>query len=185
MAATPREVNLSGSEMDQHRRRQLRDLVRLNQRHVSPKAKVAIGAGTSGLILLATAYVWLLVFDGMFPIVWGAILYTLIFVCGLATPTAVRLLRQGIVELQGPGTARSQLPPPSESAAVLAEPGKNEKYAERQLLEAIERHGEITPVKAALETTLTVAEADRLLSDLAKKGHVEVRVEGGTLVYSL
>ena len=38
---------------------------------------------------------------------------------------------------------------------------------------------------AALETTLTVEEADRMLSDLAAKGHLEVRVERGRLLYSL
>ena len=63
--------------------------------------------------------------------------------------------------------------------------GSSEKRAERQLLEAIDRHGEITPARAALETTLTVAEADRMLSELAKGGHLEVRVEGGKLLYGL
>jgi hypothetical protein len=40
-------------------------------------------------------------------------------------------------------------------------------------------------VRAALETTLTVAEADRMLSELAQGGHLEVRVEGGKLLYGL
>jgi hypothetical protein len=35
------------------------------------------------------------------------------------------------------------------------------------------------------ETPLTVAEADRMLSELAKGGHLEVRVEGGKLLYGL
>jgi len=61
----------------------------------------------------------------------------------------------------------------------------DEKSAERQLLEAIDRHGEITPIRAALETSLTVAEADRMLSLLAKGGYLEVQVEGGKLLYSL
>ena len=70
-------------------------------------------------------------------------------------------------------------------SAPAAVAGADEAYAERQLLEAIDRHGEITPARAALETSLTVAEADRMLSDLAKGGYLEVRVEGGKLLYGL
>lgn len=65
------------------------------------------------------------------------------------------------------------------------ENGSVEKSAERQLLEVIEANGEITPARAALQTSLTVEEAERLLSDLAKRGHLDVRVEGSKLVYSL
>ena len=36
-----------------------------------------------------------------------------------------------------------------------------------------------------METSLSVEEADRMLSDLAGKGHLEVRVERGRLLYSL
>ncbi|MDQ4128865.1 MAG: hypothetical protein M3151_13115 [Actinomycetota bacterium] len=60
-----------------------------------------------------------------------------------------------------------------------------EKSAQRQLLEAIERNGEITPARAAIQTSLTVDEAEQLLSDLAQRGHLEVRAEGSKLVYSL
>ncbi len=38
---------------------------------------------------------------------------------------------------------------------------------------------------AALETSLTLEEADRMLSALAAKGHLEVTVEHGRLLYSL
>ncbi len=74
---------------------------------------------------------------------------------------------------------------PASYANASAVTGPGEKDAERRLLEAIDRHGEITPVRAALETPLTVAEADRMLSELAKGGHLEVRVEGGKLLYGL
>ena len=70
------------------------------------------------------------------------------------------------------------------SAAVPAARGQHEKDAERQLLEAIERRGEITPVRAALETPLTVAEADRMLGELTEKGHLQVHARDGKLVYS-
>lgn len=57
---------------------------------------------------------------------------------------------------------------------------------EKELLRAIERRGgEITPIRAALETRLTVEEADRMLSDLATKGHLQVRATDGRLVYIL
>ena len=56
---------------------------------------------------------------------------------------------------------------------------------EKELLEALARHGELTPARAALETTLSVAEADRMLSGLAKDGHIEVRAREGRLGYAL
>jgi hypothetical protein len=55
---------------------------------------------------------------------------------------------------------------------------------EKELLEAIRRHGEITVAKAALETSLSVEEADRMLSALAAQGHLEVRVDGARITYS-
>ena len=60
-----------------------------------------------------------------------------------------------------------------------------EESKERELLEALARHGEISPALAALETSLTVAEANRMLSDLANSGHVEVRARAGRLGYAL
>jgi hypothetical protein len=56
---------------------------------------------------------------------------------------------------------------------------------ERELLEALRREGELTPARAAMETSLTVAEADGMLKELAEGGHLEVRVRGGGLFYAL
>ncbi len=56
---------------------------------------------------------------------------------------------------------------------------------ERELLGALARRGELSPALAALETSLAVAEADRMLSELAKSGHLEVRAREGRLVYAL
>jgi hypothetical protein len=56
---------------------------------------------------------------------------------------------------------------------------------EKELLEALARRGEITAARAALETSLSVSEADRMLSELAKEGHVEVRAREGRLGYAL
>ena len=60
-----------------------------------------------------------------------------------------------------------------------------EESKERELLEALARRGELSPALAALETSLTVAEANRMLSDLANSGHVEVRAHEGRLGYAL
>jgi hypothetical protein len=43
----------------------------------------------------------------------------------------------------------------------------------------------ITPAEVAMETSLTVREADRMLSELAGGGHLYVQSTGGTLRYSL
>ncbi len=61
----------------------------------------------------------------------------------------------------------------------------DEGSRERELLEALARHAELTPARAALETSLTVAEADKMLSGLAKEGHIEVRARDGRLGYAL
>jgi hypothetical protein len=75
------------------------------------------------------------------------------------------------------------LPPSHRHRSIRS--SRQEKSTERQLLEVLERNGEITPARAALQTSLTVEEAEQLLSDLAQKDHLEVRVEGSKLVYAL
>ena len=60
-----------------------------------------------------------------------------------------------------------------------------EESKERELLGALARRGELSPALAALETSLTVAEADRMLSDLAESGHLEVRAHDGRIGYAL
>lgn len=57
---------------------------------------------------------------------------------------------------------------------------------ERELLSAIrDNDGSITPAEAAMETSLTVREADRMLSELAGGGHLAVESRGGSLFYAL
>jgi predicted transcriptional regulator of viral defense system len=76
-----------------------------------------------------------------------------------------------------PGRARRAHPgTPSLEAA---------RERERELLLAIRRHGQLTVTGVALETSLSVDQAERVLSELAGKGHLEVRVEHGRLFYSL
>ena len=57
---------------------------------------------------------------------------------------------------------------------------------ERELLSAIrDNGGSITPAEAAMETSLTVREADGMLSELASGGHLAVQSRDGALFYAL
>lgn len=57
---------------------------------------------------------------------------------------------------------------------------------ERELLSAMrDNTGTITPAEAAMETSLTISEADKMLSELAGGGHLHVESSEGTLVYRL
>jgi hypothetical protein len=61
-----------------------------------------------------------------------------------------------------------------------------ESGGERALLSALrENGGSITPAEAAMETSLTVKEADRMLSQLASEGHLLVESREGSLFYAL
>ncbi|HEX6709120.1 MAG TPA: hypothetical protein VF068_02215 [Rubrobacter sp.] len=74
----------------------------------------------------------------------------------------------------------------SSGVAGLGEgrPGRRSEE-ERELLEAIRESGEISAASAAARTSLTVAEADRRLRELAENGHIEVRARGGAILYAL
>ena len=61
----------------------------------------------------------------------------------------------------------------------------SEEEREKELLEAIRESGEISAAGAAARTSLTVAEADRRLRELAENGHIEVRARGGAILYAL
>ena len=61
----------------------------------------------------------------------------------------------------------------------------SEEEQERELLEAIRESGEISAAAAAARTSLTVAEADRRLKELAENGHLEVRARDGAIFYAL
>ena len=74
---------------------------------------------------------------------------------------------------------------PRAARGVAASPPAAEAIKEEELLEALRRRGALTVAGVALETSLTVGEADRMLSALAAKGHLKVSVEHGRLLYSL
>jgi ATP/maltotriose-dependent transcriptional regulator MalT len=56
---------------------------------------------------------------------------------------------------------------------------------EKELLGALEERGGLTPAKAAMRTSLTVDEAAKMLEELARKGHLEMQTEEGSVTYSL
>jgi hypothetical protein len=100
----------------------------------------------------------------------------------VASASSVWLLEQGFEEWED----TCPLPPPHQHHSIRGSSQEGvEKSAERQLLEVIEANGEITPARAALQTSLIVEQAEQLLSNLAQRGHLDVRVEGSKLVYAL
>jgi hypothetical protein len=134
------------------------DFFGLNVDAVSPRAQVA----ASLAVLIPVAVGAVLVFT-LVPSLWW-----LIFVFGWMIFPAFGLFVRGVAGLSEGWTELS------------AGNGK-----ERELLEALRERGELTPAEAAMETSLSVAEADRMLKELTEGGHLEVRVRGGGLFYSL
>ncbi len=75
--------------------------------------------------------------------------------------------------------------------AMLGKPGitpkrpDDRKVKERELLHVLAERGELTPTTAAIRTALTVDEASRMLEELARKGHLKLRVEDCIVAYAL
>jgi hypothetical protein len=149
--------DLESRRSGHHHRWDPDDFFGLDVDRMSPKAQAVTGVVTGGLILLAAAL--LIVFTHFW---W------LIFIFGWAVFPAFGVFARGIA-----GLVDSRSEPPAANAR------------ERELLEALQRSGELTPAQAAMETSLTVNEADEMLKDLAAKGHLDVRVRGGGLFYGL
>ena len=136
------------------------DFFGLEVEKMSPKAQV----------MAALAVLIPVVVGGVLVLTQIPWLFWLIFVFGWMIFPAFGLLVRGVAGLSE-GRDRAELPAASSK--------------ERELLEALKRHGELTPARAAIETSLTVAEADKMLKELAEGGHLEVRVRGGGLFYAL
>ena len=124
---------------------------------MSPRAQAVTGVVTGGLILLSAAL-----------LLWFTHFWWLIFVFGWAVFPAFGVFARGVA-----GLVETRSEP-------LAKNGK-----ERELLGVLREHDEITPTQAAMETSLSVEEADGMLKDLAAKGHLDVRVRGGGIFYGL
>ncbi len=135
------------------------DFFGLDVNSMSPRAQVA----TALAVIVPVALAGILLF-ALTTVGW--IWFTFFWV---AFP-AFGLLVRGIAGLSK-GERRTELP------------AGNSK--ERELLGALRERGELTPAEAAMETSLSVAEADRMLKELAEGGHLEVRVRGGGLFYAL
>ena len=73
---------------------------------------------------------------------------------------------------------------PIGEAELPVDPSIVERIKEKELLRALGRRGKLTAVEAALATSLSVEEANRMLFDLAARGHLELTVEHGKLLYS-
>ncbi|CAN5684734.1 hypothetical protein BH20ACT12_BH20ACT12_00830 [soil metagenome] len=134
------------------------DFFGLDVEKMSPKAQV-----TTSLAVLIPVAIGGVVVLTLVPYLWW-----LIFVFGWTIFPAFGLLVRGVA-----GLSEGSSQPPAANAR------------ERELLQALQRKGELTPAQAAMETSLTVNEADEMLEDLAAKGHLDVRVRGGGLFYGL
>ena len=63
--------------------------------------------------------------------------------------------------------------------------GNSTRGKEKELLGALKERDGLTPATAAMRTSLTVDEASKMLDDLARKGHLEMRMDNGVLTYAL
>ena len=125
---------------------------------MGPRAQVAVALS----VLVPAALGAVLVLSLVPQLFW------LIFVFGWTIFPAIGLLARGVAGLSDARPER-----------IAAE------SRERELLRALRKHGELTPVRAATETSLSVAEADRMLKELAAAGHLEVQARDGGLFYAL
>jgi hypothetical protein len=132
------------------------DFFGLDVEKMSPRAQVS----ASLAVLIPVAFGLVALFT-LLPSFWW-----LVFIFGWTIFPAFGLLVRGVAGLSEGSTQRPV-------ASVK----------ERELLEALQRKDELTPAQAAMETSLTVNEADEMLKDLAAKGHLDVRVRGGGLFY--
>lgn len=91
-------------------------------------------------------------------------LWWLVLLCGLAMPMALAMLDRPSLKVKRPD---------------------DKKVKEQELLHVLAETGELTPTTAAMRTSLTVDEASKMLEELARKGYLELQVEGGVMAYAL
>jgi capsular polysaccharide biosynthesis protein len=107
----------------------------------------------------------------------------LTLVIGLVLCAGTVVVRPG-VGARVAGTLSEWAVRPIGEAELPTDLSEAERTKEQELLEALGRRGKLTAVEASLETSLSVEEANRMLFELAARGHVEVIVEHGKLLYS-
>jgi len=130
----------------------------LDAEGMSPRARVA-----TALTVLASV-----ILSGVLLVVLAPDLWWVFTTYGWVAFPAFGLLVRGVADL-----------PKSRSAT----PARESK--ERELLGALRQWGELTPTRAAMEISLSVAEAAVIKRELAEGGHLEVRVRGGAIFYAL
>jgi capsular polysaccharide biosynthesis protein len=117
--------------------------------------------------------------NGLLALVSGLLL------CVVLAFTLPRVAALGLGRAALPATRAVVDQPASGSRTRPTGAPATEAAKEKELLEALGRRGALTVAGVALETSLSVTEADRMLSALAANGHLEVSVAPGRLLYSL
>lgn len=124
--------------------------------------------GPGARIAAALSVLVPVVLSGIFLVVFVPGMWWMFTIYGWVSLPAIGLLARGLAGL-------------NEARPERATP----ESRERALLRVLGERGEVTPAGVAAETSLTVDEADRKLRELAEGGHLEVRVRGGGVFYSL
>lgn len=137
------------------------DDIGLDLDSLGPRGQAVAGAVTGGAVLLGVVLVFALIPQ----------FFWLVFIFGWLLFPALGALARGLAGMADSGGAGG-------GDRRLGE-------RERELLEALGAGGELSPAQAALQTSLTVSEADELLGRLAGEGHLRVRGRSGGLFYSL
>ncbi|MGH3087990.1 MAG: LuxR C-terminal-related transcriptional regulator [Rubrobacteraceae bacterium] len=112
---------------------------------------------------------------------WQSVLYLVVvgWICAILVPLTSFWWIIPVLALAAPlAYAALNKPRPA-----IGKPDK--RSMERELLDALAERGGITPTTAAMRTSLTVDEASKMLDELAKKGHLELRMEEGVMAYAL
>jgi capsular polysaccharide biosynthesis protein len=116
--------------------------------------------------------------NGLLTLVIGLVLCveTALALPGVAAGVAGKLGRPAVPQ----GVGQAGLP-----FAPSVGPSEADVIKEKELLLALGRCEKLTAVEAALESSLSVEESERMLEALATKGHLEVSIEHGRLHYAL
>jgi capsular polysaccharide biosynthesis protein len=115
------------------------------------------------------------------PHPWRNGLLTLVI--GLVLCAGIVVVRPGVGAKMA-GALNEWAVRPIGEAELPVDPSEAEALKEQELLQALGRRGKLTAVEAALESSLSVEEANRMLFDLAARGHLELTVEHGRLYYA-
>jgi capsular polysaccharide biosynthesis protein len=115
------------------------------------------------------------------PHPWRNGLLTLVI--GLVLCAGIVVVRPGVGAKMA-GALNEWAVRPIGEAELPVDPSEAEALKEQELLQALGRRGKLTAVEAALESSLSVEEANRMLFDLAARVHLELTVEHGRLYYA-